>query len=128
MSLDWFKPVESQIPCQPSTVDQRMDLFDCDVILASDTVWLSDLLDSFVTTVHSILQVSQNAACYLAYKDRATSDVFVSSSKLVSAFTGKGLHIQKLSSVTDLPSSQPSQQQSQQEQVSAEIILFKITN
>jgi len=121
IGLDWFKPIESQVPVQSQS---SVNFFDCDIILASDTVWLADLLDPFVNTVNGILQASRNAVCYLAYKDRSTSSVFVNLSTLVSAFSGRGLQIQKILSVSDKSAQQP---QGQQHQQVSEIIIFKIT-
>jgi len=119
MSLDWFKPIESQIPTLLHTNFETSHFFECEVILASDTVWLRELLIPFVETVSALLQLSHNAVCYLAYKDRSKateSSVFVNHGMLVTAFAENGCNIQQVVSVPDL-----------YEQRKEEILIFKIS-
>ena len=54
-------------------------MFDCDVILAADTVWLKSLIEPFARCVAELLHAPRPGAagpareCYLAFQERATT-------------------------------------------------------
>lgn len=61
-ALDWTKPLGKQL------IEQH--IANVDLIVASDCVWLADLLDSFFSTVAAIFAVSSQAKLLVSFQPR----------------------------------------------------------
>jgi SAM-dependent methyltransferase len=89
-SLDWIEFEHS-----------RGASFECkhtfDVILASDCVWLVDLMKPFAFTVNHLLRNNKSSLCILAQTERSNEDstVFSSTKQLLALFEEYGLEIEK---------------------------------
>jgi predicted nicotinamide N-methyase len=87
--LDWIefeRSVGASFSCQ------------CDVVVASDCVWLVELMRPFVVTVAGLLKRSPGSVCVLAQTERSKDDstVFSSTSQLLSLLNEVGLHVQAI--------------------------------
>mmetsp|Transcript_28622 Transcript_28622/g.39545 ORF Transcript_28622/g.39545 Transcript_28622/m.39545 type:complete len:310 (-) Transcript_28622:88-1017(-) len=83
MPLDW---------CKPNFISSNVDLTDADIILAIETVWLSELIQPFVSVVVSLLKGKRQTICYFINGERATetSTTFAKMSDVLSAFEAEG--------------------------------------
>uniref|UniRef100_A0A6B2LF36 Uncharacterized protein n=1 Tax=Arcella intermedia TaxID=1963864 RepID=A0A6B2LF36_9EUKA len=80
MALDWTASLESQ-----SILNNPLET---DFVIATDTVWLANLVDHFVGTVRKILGGPRQPVCLLAFQDRydAGTDVFAALQTLTRKF------------------------------------------
>lgn len=96
--LDWSLGVAAQ------PLAGGGSLFECDMVLAADTVWLKTLVDPFAGCVAELLRAPREPAsrapreCYLAFQERATeaSTTFAHPSELLAALQRLGCSVVEL--------------------------------
>lgn len=88
LSLDWTLPLDPQLP----------GAFDCDHVLAAETVWLEELIVPFVETFVALLHRSSSRKGFFEFLDRSVTDtnVFTSIDKLFAEFQTRGCACKKV--------------------------------
>jgi hypothetical protein len=93
MPLDWTKPVADQAAAA------GQDMEDTDFVLASECIWLQELLGHFVSTLAFLLSLPKRPVCYMSYTNRGkeASRVFTHISLVKRALESAGCEIEELS-------------------------------
>ncbi|OUS43447.1 hypothetical protein BE221DRAFT_175630 [Ostreococcus tauri] len=96
-TLDWTSP----IPDRPFGALDASSLYDADVLIAAECVWLRDLVAPFVDTASTLLKGGVGKLI-LCVRDRSTSDdpasgkAFAHTSEVIRAFTTAGCVVEEL--------------------------------
>uniref|UniRef100_A0A7S3CYL4 Uncharacterized protein n=1 Tax=Palpitomonas bilix TaxID=652834 RepID=A0A7S3CYL4_9EUKA len=102
--LDWRESLDmlDKLPSKKPRLGEEdvVNSLEYDIILASETIWLSELVEAFVATTAALLTKGpKGKKCILSFRDRTktqTSEVFASGEKLIKAFADRGCTMEQV--------------------------------
>eukprot|EP00041_Stephanoeca_diplocostata_P008643 m.128099 g.128099 ORF g.128099 m.128099 type:complete len:288 (+) comp17417_c0_seq2:246-1109(+) len=98
VALDWTEEINEDSFME----DYGINPMEADVILAAECIWLEELVEPFVMTVHRLLHGKRRPYCLVCYRNRAQhgSETFVHMETVVERFKTLGCVVQNTTTRT----------------------------